>query len=336
MIRGVLAKLILIIGIPGFTVSCGQAPDQPQDQNSLWQVTDVIAIRNLVDHRTEAYFSNNSQALRSLLENAPEEISGDDSYLISLPLPDGSQSRFSIIESPVMATALAAKFPELKTYKVYGLDDPSASGRVDISPLGFHALLNTSQGRVTIDPVGDVYRVQSRGGGDNSTAFQCRSSELELNQTSSSQTSSPLIAGRSAVAQRISNNYLVYRLAVSATIEYVTKVGGTLDAAMAEITTAVNRVNQIYERDLGIRLQLIAGNDQLIETIDNGVFNNGNLFSLMVQNQEWVDAQVGSANYDIGHIFSTSNGGLAQFAVVCSTSKAGGATGLSNPTGETF
>ena len=124
----------------------------------------------------------------------------------------------------------------------------------------------------------------------------------------------------------------MYRFAVSATFEYVTAAGGTLAATMAEITTAVNRVNQIYERDLGIRLQLIANNDLLIDVDGSVGFTNDDALRLVIENQAWVDAQIGSANYDIGHIFSTSGGGLAQIGTVCfDPGKARGATGLSNP-----
>ncbi|MCG6889556.1 MAG: hypothetical protein LJE92_08210, partial [Gammaproteobacteria bacterium] len=226
-----LQRLALIIGILAFTVSCGQAPDS--DSTSLWRSVNPPAViqgtpainRAAAHSRAEAYFSNDSPALRRLLRDAPQEISGDPSQIISLPLPDGSQARFSIIESPVMAPALAAKFPELKTYKVYGLDDTSASGRVDISPRGFRGLLNTARGRVTIDPTGDLYHVRYRSGGDSGADFQCRTGELDAGagvesntalrtilDLGSEQTSDPLVAGRSAVAQRISNNYLVYRL----------------------------------------------------------------------------------------------------------------------------
>ena len=314
-------------------VSCGQAPDQSPDLNPLWQIAEPVAARSQADNHNQAYFSNNSEALHALLKNAPPESGGDNSYIVTLPLPDGSLERFSIIESPVMEPRLAAKYPELKTYKVFGLDDPGASGRVDISPSGFRAMLYTTRGRITIDPSGGLYRVQSRSGGDSSSEFQCNTSELE-----SRLTASPTTANRS-VAQRVSNNLLVYRLALAATKEYVTSFGGTVTAAMSEINTAVNRINEIYERDLGIRLVLVANNDLLIDV--NGTsplagFNNNGI-ALLTKNQEWVDATIGTANYDIGHVFSTGGGGLAQLASVCfSPTKARGVTGSISPTGDSF
>jgi hypothetical protein len=89
---------------------------------------------------------------------------------------------------------------------------------------------------------------------------------------------------------RLPGNLLTYRLAVSATQEYVAAVGGTVAAAQAEIVTAINRVNQFYERDMGIRLLLVAGNDDLIERTDDTCLTNGNHFAMLSENQIWTDS----------------------------------------------
>ena len=194
--RGVFVILVLVAGVLGSTTGLAQTP--------LWQIAHPGASRSAtIENPGAAYFSSDSVGLRGLLNNAPAESSGDTSSIILLPLPDGSQSRFSIVESPVMSAGLAAKFPEIKTYKVFGIDDPSASGRLDISPAGFRALLNTIDGRVTIDPAGDFYQVRTRGAGASSSTFQCRSTELESNTSTSTSTSSSLpIAGRLDHRQR--------------------------------------------------------------------------------------------------------------------------------------
>jgi hypothetical protein len=88
--------------------------------------------------------------------------------VISLPHPDGSYQRFVLAESPIMEAGLAAKHPEIKTYKGRGLDDPTATLRMDITPLGLHASVRSPNGGWFVDPyyMGDTSLYAAYGRAD--------------------------------------------------------------------------------------------------------------------------------------------------------------------------
>jgi hypothetical protein len=96
----------------------------------------------------------NKPALDTLLAGAPLEntpAAAGANVIISLPLPDGRFSRFRVEESPVLAPELAAAFPNFKTYRGIGLDDPTASARFGWTDAGFHAAILAAGGSVYID-----------------------------------------------------------------------------------------------------------------------------------------------------------------------------------------
>jgi len=60
------------------------------------------------------------QSLSTALTQVPKESSisvSNSGFLLSLPLPDNSFITFKVVESPVMAEELAAKYPQIKTYE---------------------------------------------------------------------------------------------------------------------------------------------------------------------------------------------------------------------------
>lgn len=271
----------------------------------------------------------------------PRERSGNSGSIIQLPMPDGSQQRFSIFEAPVMEDELAAKFPEIRTFAGQGIDDPHASVRLDWTSAGFHAQILSPSGAVYIDPyatgqvstyVSYLKRNYQRAGGNDI--------ELLAPEDPGGRRAAANRALRTPVAASASSGATLrtYRIAIAADGEYSTFHGGTVPAVAAELVTLVNRVTGIYEVEIASRLVLVANNDLLIYLDPNtDPYSNDNASALLSENQANIDTVIGSSNYDIGHVVTTGGGGLASLGVVCNNSfKARGETGLPNPVGDPF
>ena len=90
-----------------------------------------------------------------------------------------------------------------------------------------------------------------------------------------------------------------YRLALAATAEYTQQYGGgTVAGALGALTTTINAVDAIYERDLAIHLMLVANETSIIFTnAGTDGYTSDNVGSLLSQNQAILDQRIGSANY---------------------------------------
>ncbi|HJQ71162.1 MAG TPA: zinc-dependent metalloprotease family protein [Blastocatellia bacterium] len=308
---------------------------------ALWQEVDEKTIplqgERAVVPTVYRTFRLDQKQLSSILAVTPKEFSpsaATAAVTITLPMPDGKLARFHAEESPIMEPGLAAQFPEIKTYRGQGIDDPTATTRFDLTPAGFHAIVLSASDTVYVDPYAkdetahyvSYYKRDYRRQG---ASFQCFFDEANKDL--------PQAPARQAPSVSNAGTLRTYRLALAATVEYTAAAGGTVPAAMARMTTTMNRVNGIYERDLSIRMVMVANNASLVFTAEPDGYTNNNGFTMLGQNQTKLDTVIGNANYDIGHVFSTGGGGVAQLNVPCVTNnKARGVTGLSNPVGDVF
>ena len=251
---------------------------------------------------------------------------------VSLPLPQGGKfGRFRLREVAIMAPALAAKYPEIKTYRGQGIDDPSATVALDLTPAGFHAQIITPTGWVYVDPY------YAKGAGDVYVSYYKRDLVPEASHPWECYVGGGrALRGASALPQLATGPTLrTYRLACAANGEYVATTGGTVASGLAAVVTVVNRVSAIYESEVAARLQLVANNDLIIYT-NAATDPYSNDTGALTQNTPNLNAVIGAANYDIGHVFTTGSGGIAGLGVVCGTGKGRGTTGLSNPVGDAF
>ena len=332
-----------IITLAGLaTLACAASASAAASADGLWQTVSAQAITT--DTRqpwvTPLVFQRvtlNKSTLQGVLSQTPLEsaiTAKKRAMQIALPLPDGRFAQFEMAESPVMEPELAAKFPEIRTYCGQGIDDPTATVRIDWTPAGFHAQVLAAEGTFYIDPLyqGDTgtyasyYKRDYRKQGD---AWQCL---LETDPAA------PKLTTEVPVILSTGPTLRTYRLACAATGEYTAFHGGTVAGGLAAIVTTVNRVTGVYEREVAVRLVLVANNNLLVYTnAASDPYTNGNGSTMLGQNQSNINTVIGSANYDIGHVVSTGGGGLAYLGAVCKLlTKARGVTGSPSPVGDAF
>ncbi|GAA3989176.1 reprolysin-like metallopeptidase [Hymenobacter antarcticus] len=301
-----------------------------QTPTALWQPAPAPQARG--DARPEAgrWFSLDAAQLAARLAPAPPETRPREAVVLELPYPDGRLHRFAITHVPVLAPALAARYPEIQTYAGRGLDEPTATVRLETAPAGLHAQVLGAGGEVVAlapDPAAPG-RYHSQPG--TPPAFSCQALPV------------PGFAARpqsgvgAAPPAPYGSQLRTLRLAMAATGEYTQSLGGgTVSGALASMATLVNTLNAVYERDLALRLQLVANNNLLVYTDPaTDPYDNANLTTMLNGNQAIVDGAITSAAYDVGHVLGYRGGGysgVAYVGVICNgTYKARGtSTGAS-------
>jgi hypothetical protein len=299
-------------------------------------------------------------ALVGILAEAPQEFNAEErtgqtldasGCRLALPFPSDDISGwtphpFRIVRSDVMAPELTAKYPEISSYLVQSERNGLISGRIDLSPSGFHGILHTPGGTVYIDPwtAGDLDQlmVYTRSEFMASTGKRREDCDVRMMGIGKDGTADgPGILEDGKVTQRIGPPFgptrRNYSLALACTGEYGQFHGGTVSSVLSAMNTSINRINSIVEPELAIRLTLIPDNEDLIFL--NGAtdpYTNSNGGAMLSQNQTTIDGIIGFNGYDIGHVFSTGGGGVAYLGSVCTSFKAGGVTGLPAPVGDPF
>ncbi|MFL6248355.1 MAG: reprolysin-like metallopeptidase, partial [Thermoanaerobaculia bacterium] len=277
--------------------------------------------------------------MRGVLDHAPLELTTAAraaAPVITLPLPDGSYGRFAIQESPIVDAELASQLPDVKTYRAEGIDDPAATARLDLTPAGFHGFILSPSGTVYIDPYrrGDTqhylsYWRRDYARPDGATPFECDFADVNPPKSEEAAVTHGVPAAARGAMIR------TYRIAMACTGEYAAYHGGTVAAAQAAMVTTMNRINGIYEKEVAVRMTMV--NNASITFTNSITDPYANTSTDLAANQVVIDANIGNANYDIGHLVGTGGGGVAYLGVVCETGwKAQGLTGSSSPVGDAF
>jgi hypothetical protein len=300
-------------------------------------------------------FSLNGAGLKDKLFSAPNERSvkiNDSQCIVTLPAPDGKMQQFRVVESPIMEPGLASQFPNIKTFSVKGIDDPYANGKLDWNEQGFHGMIRSVNGDFFIDPycvanLNDYITYYTKDFEKDPSQTMPEAGVINYKEQSQApkkkEESEAKVNSVATPASCVGALLRSYRLAVACTGEYAAAATGTnaptLAQTLSKIVTSVNRVDGVYETEVAVRMVLVATETNVIFTDPNTdpFSGNNNANVLINESQTVITNTIGSANFDIGHTFSTGGGGLAGLGVVCQNSqKASGITGSPYPVGDPY
>ncbi|MCF7742018.1 reprolysin-like metallopeptidase [Aeromonas veronii] len=268
--------------------------------------------------------------------------------VITLPLPDGKMVQYELEAYSVLPPALAAKYPDIMTYKGHEVGTPSNTGRFDISPRGFNGMFMHAGEQIFVDiqrngTYAVYYKKDAHSMNGKNIKEIIEKSELKKK-----------LAYKTEAARNEAGyskpELTQYSIAFSTTGSYTRFFGGQAQA-LASLTTLTNRLNEVYERDLGVRFVLADGNDKIIfenpvdDPFVNGKypkFKNISTINAVVQREKLNSNDLGY--FDIGHVVTQSekDEGDAQLGSLCdkidlyASYRSNAATGNKNPVGDAF
>jgi len=284
-------------------------------------------------------FSLDMNALKGQLSLAPQsgEYAGKSNTIISLPNSNGDLVRYRVEEASVFAPELQARYPEIRSYAGYGIDDKTAYLRFTVSPYnGVNGIVLTgdrSQSIVIEAVPGDTSKAAIFKRSDRRNtgkSFECTTTDevsIDMNKVVNTERAAD------------DNILRTFRLAMSVSAEYYAFHGGTLGSVNAAIATTVTRQNSVYEIDFAVRLVLIAGNDLVVYSTPGTPYSSTSDAAYNTTLQSTLTSVIGEANYDVGHLMAAigNNGNAGCIGCICvDGSKGSGYTTSTSPIGDNF
>lgn len=259
-------------------------------------------------------------AVASIIDHAPMEFTAEarqnNPAIIALPQPDGSVEAYAVYKVMACEQAVYDKYPEIRTFAGYALQHPGHTIRGSITVRGLRVrMVGTDRSVAWMEPFTDgqteyYISYQSR---DIPESLRPKGLTKGIIDNAGLPQVSPLTPGTPVVAQRAANDPIelkTYRFAPSCTGEFGQDHGGTPASAFAAVVEYSNWLSSIFEQDISLRLQMVAGCDQMaFSNPATDPFPNIDPLALLETNPLVVNGFIGINNYDIGHVYSRYPGG---------------------------
>ena len=258
-------------------------------------------------------FDLNTSALRQQLFVVTGRQASRNSTIISLPNADGNLEQFEVVEASNFEPDLQVQFPEIRAFSGKGLSDKHATLKLSISPGGIQTMVfRTGKENEFIEPFSKdhtVYAVFKSRREKGQLAWTCSTVEQEMATNLNAKVNATIASATGASAGTLKT----MRLAQSCNGEYANYFGATSSAQAGLVLAAFNntltRCNGVYENDLALHLNLIANTASVIYYNPSTDPYSTTLSQWNLQLQQTLTSVIGSANYDIGHMFGASGGG---------------------------
>ncbi|MFS4454906.1 reprolysin-like metallopeptidase [Maribacter sp. 2304DJ31-5] len=324
-----ITKLRLVFSITILFLSfSGVAQNSPWNSISLKSSERQEELRrwNVSDIKT---FQLNERLFRSQLQGVGTQKSSRN--IVFFPDETGHQVPFEIVEASVFSKELSAKYPWITSYKGIGAEDKGKKIRFSVSHKGIESMMTVPGEK------GTLFMQKGKGG---TYVLYNRKQHAHKEVDFVCRTAKQLSGEQSTLTARLVDDQTLrkFRVAISASGEYTAFHGGTKADALAAINATLTRVNEVFERDLAVTLELIGTTDTVIYTDSETDPYTDNLSS---QTQNTLTNVIGESNYDIGHLFdqedNTLDGNAGFIGAVCRDNRKGSAySTFSAPEGDGF
>ena len=287
-----------------------------QNSNNIWnQISKEEITQEKLYSKAEAttavFYSLNTEALKIVLRDAPlrGESFQNSNLIVEFPDNNGNPISYYIKEAPVLGVNLQVQNQDIRSYVGVAINNPKNTIRFSLSQDGLHAMIfRTDNGTQFIDPYTKdrnsyiVYATKDLPSIDSDFICEFENSN-EIDRSFDSNDAARFNDG----------NLRTFRLALACTGEYaqfhLTQQGvgaGETDAVkkaavLSAMNTTMTRVNGIYENELSLTMTLVDNTSIIYLDGATDPYSNDNGPAMLSQNQTTLDANIGSANYDIGH-----------------------------------
>jgi len=295
-------------------------------QSFYWEKIKIIPseknsfLKNFNENKYQV-FSLDLDKLKAQLDGVPSRNNISSSSMAEIYFPDnnGGMERFQVSETSTLAPEIALKYPNIKTYIGFSLDNPGTRIRFSITPQGLKTM-STYPDKPTL------FTVPLNKGNVSQYITYDRNVRIDSKEDFECLTENEYVPMKEITSfNRDANDQILrtLRIAISTTGEYTNfwddgdnTNGDAQEDALAALVSTLNRTNEVFEVDMAVTFQLVSGTEIIYPTASTDPYSSS---SPNGQLQSTLTSEVGESNYDIGHLFDygSNNGNAGCIGCVC-------------------